>query len=217
MTPVGDLPHKRRHVEVSEPDTFGDAEFVTSLDPHTVSHRQALRGRATKSNAADNIHFTKNHALIFNFVDVFDIVTDGIGKIDSCTLKCGICRDGDGWSWGKATKGQGSMSNMIRHMRQKHPLIWENAERADLIALGKSISMEDTSIQLTDTHSNPPEFNIDEWYRLLTRWIVTGNHAFAEVENEEFQKLMVYMTPALEGHIVKSQAIRDRVLSKKFR
>jgi hypothetical protein len=54
---------------------------------------------------------------------------------------------------------------------------------------------------------------MDEYYRRLTRWIVTGNQPFTEVENEEFCELLVYLKPALQGHLVKSQAIRDRILS----
>lgn len=54
---------------------------------------------------------------------------------------------------------------------------------------------------------------MDEFYRRLTRWIVTGNQPFTEVENPEFIDLLSYVKPALQGHIVKSQAIENRVLS----
>lgn len=46
----------------------------------------------------------------------------------------------------------------------------------------------------------------------MTRWIVTGSQPFLEIENEEFQDMLLYLKPALQGHIVQSDAIRDRVL-----
>lgn len=47
----------------------------------------------------------------------------------------------------------------------------------------------------------------------MTRWIVTGSQPFTEIENEEFQDMLIYLKPALQGHLVQSDAIRDRVLS----
>ena len=52
---------------------------------------------------------------------------------------------------------------------------------------------------------------MDEFYRQLTQWIVTGNQPFTEVENPEFLELLGYLKPALEKNIVESQAIRERV------
>lgn len=54
---------------------------------------------------------------------------------------------------------------------------------------------------------------MDEFYRRLTKWIVTGNQPFTEVENEELRELFVYLKPALHKHLVQSDAIRDRIFS----
>lgn len=55
-------------------------------------------------------------------------------------------------------------------------------------------------------------FNIHEFYRLLTRWIVTGNQPFTEVENRQFRELLIYLRPALQDHLIRASAIRDRIL-----
>lgn len=113
---------------------------------HPLPHRQTLRGRAVDSNAADHYLFFKHRALVFNFVDVYNLVQDDLGRLKSCTLRCGICRKGEGWSWGPEAKGKGSTSNMIAHMRGKHSVIWDAALRADAAALGQT--------QAAPAHSN---------------------------------------------------------------
>jgi hypothetical protein len=117
------------------------------------AHRSLLRGRATLANAADSIHFSKNRSLVFQFVDIYDLVTDDIGKFVSCTLKCGICRKGGGWRWVRGGKAKGSTSNIIAHLHSKHSLIWQNAEHADWIALGKPLKDQKPNIQPEDLDS----------------------------------------------------------------
>ena len=124
----------------------GPTEPALSLDPElSYSHRKSLSSRASLSNAADNFHFSKRRALVFNFVDVFDIVEDSLGKLKSCTLRCGICRRGNGWRWIPGGKTKGSTSNMIGHMKDKHPLLWNNALRADMIAWGKELEEQSSN------------------------------------------------------------------------
>ncbi|QRV92757.1 AC9 transposase [Ceratobasidium sp. AG-Ba] len=175
------------------------------------AHRSLLRGRATLANAADSIHFSKNRSLVFQFVDIYDLVTDDIGKFVSCTLKCGICRKGGGWRWVKGGKAKGSTSNIIAHLQSKHSAIWQNAEHADWIAAGKPLKDQKPKMPSDNLDSNEAGFYIDEFYRRLTRWIVADNRPFTQVENEEFRDLLTYLKPALDGHLVKSKAIWDRV------
>lgn len=54
---------------------------------------------------------------------------------------------------------------------------------------------------------------MDEFYKRLTRWIVTSNQPFMEVENEEFRDMITYLRPALQGHLVRSTVIRDKLFS----
>ncbi|CAE6479261.1 unnamed protein product [Rhizoctonia solani] len=61
--------------------------------------------------------------------------------------------------------------------------------------------------------SDAVEDELDEFYKLLTSWIVTGNQPFTEVENRQFQAMIFYLRPALEGHFVKANAIRTRVVN----
>ncbi|QRV96184.1 hAT family dimerization protein [Ceratobasidium sp. AG-Ba] len=100
-------------------------------------------------------------------------------------------------------------------MRGKHPLIWSAASEADAKALGKALakraSEEDLSGKVRPSEQADTGFNIDEFYRLLCRWIVTSSQPFSEVENDEFQELLTYLRPALEGHILKAEAIRNRI------
>ncbi|QRV78693.1 hAT family dimerization protein [Ceratobasidium sp. AG-Ba] len=187
MASLEHLPNKRCHIEDADTNNepLKDNRAALNAESNAFAHRKALRGRAILSNAADNPLFSNHHALVFHFVDAFDIEKGG--------------------------KGKGSTSNMRTHMLNKHTLVWENAEKLDDIALGISHGAEKISTKTEEVQNTPP-FNIDEWYRLLTQWIVTGNHSFTEVENEEFQRLMVFMKPALEEHIVRSQAIRDQII-----
>ncbi|KAG8709763.1 hypothetical protein FRC08_018078, partial [Ceratobasidium sp. 394] len=154
-----------------------------------LPHRQTLRGRAADSNAADHTLFAKHRVLVFNF--------------------------GEGWSWGPEAKGKRSTSNMINHMRGKHSSIWNAAVQADAVASGRTQAepINEAAPSAADSLPGPSElaFNIDKFYRLLCRWIVTSHQPFSEVENQEFQELLTYLKPALEGHLRQSQAIRDRV------
>ncbi|EUC65939.1 hypothetical protein RSOL_503070 [Rhizoctonia solani AG-3 Rhs1AP] len=100
-------------------------------------------------------------------------------------------------------------------MRDKHTLIWNRAIAADKRLAGEDRiggkgPFED-AVTLTQKSEMP--FNIDEMYRRLTRWIVTAHNSFTPVENDEFIEFVTYLKPALEGHLVQSQAIRDRILS----
>ncbi|KAG8734285.1 hypothetical protein FRC12_018580 [Ceratobasidium sp. 428] len=208
-----------KHRRIDDPEILGPLTDDPTLvsDPVRV-RRQALPGRATISNAADSIYFSKNRALVYDFVDMYDVVLDELGKLQSCTLRCGICRKGVGWKWQRGGKSRGSTSNPILHMKTKHAPIWDNACYID--KLGPAGPTEqakteptasDEQSQATSNNSQAP-FNIDELYRRLTRWIVTGHQPFTEVENEEFQDVLTYLKPALEGHLLKSEAIRDRII-----
>ena len=74
-------PSKRRRI--------GDSELIVPPATHiprlesdsTYAHRQSLQGRAILSNAADSPHFFKNRALVFQFLDVFNVVQDDVGRL----------------------------------------------------------------------------------------------------------------------------------------
>lgn len=157
-----DYPSKR-----SRADSYGHdssdhdhTQIPPGAPEDSYSHRKTLPGRAAISNAADSIHFIKSRALVFHFVDIFDIVPDSLGKLESCILRCGICRKGNGWKWIKGGKGRGSTSNMIAHMRDKHGPIWQNALRADQAASGLIYAPETGSstsdVQPLVTSNNEP-------------------------------------------------------------
>lgn len=137
---ANESPSKRRRIDSS--DSTPTTSQALHLDSDsTYAHRQNLQGRATLSNAAESPYFSKNRALVFQFLDVFNTVQDDIGRLKSCTLRCGICRTG-GWRWIKAGKGKGSTSNMNLHMRDKHGLIWQAAIQADKLAWGLSSAQQ---------------------------------------------------------------------------
>jgi hypothetical protein len=133
------------------------------LDPElSYVHRKSLPGRASLSNAADSFHFSKRHALVFNFVDVYDIVEDDLGRLKSCMLRCGICRRGNGWNWIPGGKSKGSTSNMIGHMKEKHQHLWDNALCAKMKVWGKILEEKpgETSSPLTPApHADEPVCN----------------------------------------------------------
>ncbi|EUC63749.1 transposase, putative [Rhizoctonia solani AG-3 Rhs1AP] len=54
-------------------------------------------------------------------------------------------------------------------------------------------------------------FNIDVFYKKLTRWIVTGNQPFTEIENEELRDMIIYLHPALSDHLIRSAALKERL------
>ncbi|EUC59808.1 transmembrane protein, putative, partial [Rhizoctonia solani AG-3 Rhs1AP] len=102
-------------------------------------------------------------------------------------------------------------------MNEKHTLIWQNGCRIDQASRTDSrLAVNEASnaaeLQAVVQHGSK-DFNTDELYRCVTRWIVTGNQPFTEVENTKFQDILVYLKPALEGHLLQSQAIRDRIFA----
>jgi hypothetical protein len=152
-----ELPLKRPRTDSPEP-----APTAIPTSDSMYAHRRSLPSRATLSNAADNRHFAKSHALVYHFVDMYDIVEDELGGLKSCTLKCGICRRG-GWRWSQDGKSKGSTSNMNNHMKDKHGLIWRSANQADSVARGTAHGMDlDVSLpaSLTDTPVSRPRFSI---------------------------------------------------------
>ncbi|KAG8775380.1 hypothetical protein FRC12_001530 [Ceratobasidium sp. 428] len=90
---------------------------------------------------------------------------------------------------------------MLTHMRSRHTTIWNAALQADAVALGQTQVVPTSEATSNATNSSPvpsgPPFNIDEFYRRVSRWIVTGSQPFSEVENQEFQELLTYLKPAL--------------------
>jgi hypothetical protein len=154
---ASESPLKRRHVEDVEPSDSPAPAPNLAVDPELIhSHRATLHGRATLSNAADSIYFSNHRALVFHFVDVFDLVKDELGKLVSCTLKCGICRAGAGWRWVKGGKSKGSTTNMILHMKDKHGDIWQSALHTDWVASGKPLESQNASAQLQAAPENSP-------------------------------------------------------------
>ncbi|KAG9096297.1 hypothetical protein FRC07_010955 [Ceratobasidium sp. 392] len=106
---------------------------------------------------------------------------------------------------------------MIVHMRGRHSSIWNAALQADATASGQAESGQTDAIAESTAIAAPGDsetpFDVDEFYRLLSRWIATGNQPFTEVENQEFQELLTYLKPDLQGHLPTSQAIQDRISS----
>ena len=97
---------------------------------HLVSHCWKLEGWASVNNAADTCHFVKNKSLMFHFLSVSEVVEDDVGQLKSCTLHCGVCRQGK-WHWSRGGKAKGSTSNMNIHMQEKHDTLWQAANQAD--------------------------------------------------------------------------------------
>ena len=221
---------KHRRVQNTESDSVDAPNGAPApIPPPFIAHRWKLDGRATINNAADTQYFSKHTALVFQFLDVLDIVKDDVGLLKLCKLQCGICGRGN-WRWIKGGKGKGSTSNMVVHMKEKHSRIWNAARQLDELAWGTSQSSDSSSspgvlplvpapvstfIQVLHTCANPSiqTFNLEEFYKRLTRWIVTGNQPFAEIENEEFRDMLTYLRPAIQDHLVHSTAIKNRILT----
>ncbi|CAE6447425.1 unnamed protein product [Rhizoctonia solani] len=104
---------------------------------------------------------------------------------------------------------------MINHMRDKHALIWTCAIVAEKRLTGGSQAGEKglSDKAVTPSQKNEMLFNIDKLYHCLTRWIVTAHNSFTVVKNNKFIEFVTYLKPALEGHLVQSQAIQDCIFS----
>ncbi|CAE7143516.1 unnamed protein product [Rhizoctonia solani] len=87
---------------------------------------------------------------------------------------------------------------MKKHMKEKHSAIWTAADRFDKVMLGAQDNTE-------------ASFNIDEFYKKLARWIVTGNQPFTEIENKELRDMIIYLRPALGDHLIQSAALKERL------
>ncbi|KAG8697187.1 hypothetical protein FRC09_008023 [Ceratobasidium sp. 395] len=102
---------------------------------------------------------------------------------------------------------------MLTHMRSRHTTIWNAALQANAVALRQTQVVPTSEATSNATNSSPvpsgPPFNIDEFYWRVSRWIVTGSQPFSEVENQEFQELLTYLKPALDGHLLQAEAIQD--------
>ncbi|KDN33044.1 hypothetical protein RSAG8_13867, partial [Rhizoctonia solani AG-8 WAC10335] len=132
-----------KHPRLETVDSDAQSSIDTTESP--FPHRKTLKGRATLCNAADTRHFRNSRALIYTFVDIFDIGLDKLGWLASCTLRCGICQAAaPRWPWIKGSKSGGSTTNMNSHMDQKHTLIWQNACWIDKAARAGSTLVDET-------------------------------------------------------------------------
>ncbi|CAE6431808.1 unnamed protein product [Rhizoctonia solani] len=96
-------------------------------------------------------------------------------------------------------------------MKERHSVVWATADRFDKIMLGVQ---DNDEVEKEPTEAGSvavPSFNIDEFYKRLTRWIVTGNQPFTEIENEELRDIIVYLRPALSDHLIRSAALKERL------
>ncbi|KAH7332859.1 hypothetical protein B0J17DRAFT_677854 [Rhizoctonia solani] len=198
---VSDIDGRRTEDSTPEsgaPDTNAATLFSPSLTTRYVpppgspfAHRWSFEGRARINNAAETPHFCKHRALVYHFLDMYNVDADGDGDLKSCTLRCGVCEKGT-WRWKKNGKSKGSTTNMNYHMSEKHHSIWQAGVQSDRAAW--SVPPVTKPVPTTS-----PTFDIDEFHTRLTRWF-----------NEEFRDLLLYLSPELDGRLISSNGIRER-------
>lgn len=181
-----------------------------------------LEKRAGKNNCADSGLF--GDALIWNFVsyDEDGFTKDELGALKRCTQRCGICGKGR-WTYVKDSTG-GSTTNARNHMIKNHGAIWDAALRAENRAMGRpegDPAQPSVADLMTSVSHGPPKldslskreqsFSMEVAYEKLIKWMVISNQPFSEIENDEFLDLITYLRPAIEGKVVKADAIKNRI------
>lgn len=133
---------------------------------------------------------------------------DELGKLEKCTLRCGICKKA---SWVVTKKSAGGTGNYIDHMTGRHGGVWAKAKRAEAVALGMAVdgSHQDISTMLVAS----PSFDFDVFYEKIGRWFVLSNQPFSEIESDELRDLLTYLKPALRGKIVGRTTLRDKIVN----
>ncbi|QRV85288.1 hAT family dimerization protein [Ceratobasidium sp. AG-Ba] len=186
---------KRLHIETS-PSPDG-----------SYTHRWSIPNRASLNNAADTPYFLSSRSLAYHFVNLIDPVETSPGELASCILRCGVCRR-NRRTWRKSNDS--STSNIVYHMSNRHPLIWEAAKRADEAALGTRSESVPSEQGNKDIQSRlDSEFDPDAFDHLVARWIVASKETFANsIENEEFRELIDLLRP---GHKLRIDSIKERV------
>ncbi|CAE6507973.1 unnamed protein product [Rhizoctonia solani] len=185
-------------------------------DPR-FAHRWRLEGRARLNNAADTRYFFNRKALVYHFLDVYNPEEDSNGSLESCTFRCGICGRGN-WKWRKNGRSRGSTSNMNGHMKEKHPNIWQpgvQSDKAARIALLAAESQSTVPVKPLHPVSSSKPFDIEVFNEKLTRWFVKRNKPAAEMENEAFRELLLFLKPTLEGQLLDSTGMGKRVEAMK--
>ncbi|CUA76039.1 Zinc finger BED domain-containing protein DAYSLEEPER [Rhizoctonia solani] len=209
-----------KRLRLDDSDDSSDDELATYPPPNvspwrrnpSYAHREHLVQRATKNNVADTPHFAKHTALVYQFLDMAEAIEDNAHVLLSCTFHCGICGRGE-WHWVKGGKSRGSTTNMNRHMKDWHNTVWTAAKHADGLARTR-INDQPPLVKAEGsvlTSSEVGETYVDIFYKKLTRWIVMRNHAFTEIENDEFRDLISFLQPALSDHFVQANALRNRI------
>ncbi|KAG8921767.1 hypothetical protein FRC01_014904 [Tulasnella sp. 417] len=165
------------------------APIRSSNKPHIPDFRLNLKGRAKENNAADSAHFKNNKALVFNFLCIEDAKEDD-------------------WTFQKTGKGSGSTGNMNTHMETKHGGIWAEAKREQKRSLGITLD-EDGQPSIASMLSS--SFNLDTLHEKIVRWITISNQPFTEIESEELLEIFSYLRSAVEGRIIKADALKNRI------
>lgn len=117
-------------------------------------YRLAIDGRATTNCAAESPLFKRKLALCYAFLEVHEAELDELGKLEKCTLRCGICKKA---SWVVTKKSAGGTGNYIDHMTGRHGGVWAKAKRAEAVALGMAVdgSHQDISTMLVASPVRP--------------------------------------------------------------
>ncbi|KIO17779.1 hypothetical protein M407DRAFT_32551 [Tulasnella calospora MUT 4182] len=104
-----------------------------SMSTARSNYRLEIDGRATINCAAESPLFKCKLALCYAFLEVHDSEQDEVGKLERCTLRCGIWKKA---SWVVTKKSAGGTGNFIDHMANRHGGVWVKAKRAEAVALG---------------------------------------------------------------------------------
>lgn len=168
---------------------------------------------------------------MFNFLELEDPKEDEVGKLVSCTLRCCLCPNPKRWGYTKSGKGAGSTGNMNAHMESKHGAIWAEAKCAEKLAAGVAlddneqpsiasmfssvsahhIHLAGTSVlRLHQVHITQ-SFNLDTLHEKIVKWITISNQPFSEIESEELLDIFSYLRSAVEGRIIKADALKNRI------
>ncbi|EUC55177.1 HAT family dimerization protein [Rhizoctonia solani AG-3 Rhs1AP] len=217
-----EAPPSLKRLRIDDPNDTLRPETAESgyPPPHTsnwqqdskYAHCAHLIGRATKRNVADTPHFSKNTALVYQFLDMSEVVEDDAGILLSCNFHCGICGQGV-WHWVKAGKSRGSTTDMNRHMQDRHNAAWVAAEQVDLLARSRANNQGfQAGVEISALEPREVgETFMDIFYKKLVQWIVMRNHPFTEIEDEDFQDLLLHLKPALGDHFIQADALRNRI------
>ncbi|KAG8681542.1 hypothetical protein FRC11_000994 [Ceratobasidium sp. 423] len=137
-----EAPPSLKRLRIDDPADSSDDDTTNYPAPDTspwqkslkYAHRENLFGCTTNNNVADTSYFSKHMALVYQFLDIAEVIEDNAQVLHSCTFHCGVCGQGE-WHWVKGGKSQGLTTNMNQHMTDWRNIIWTAAKKANDLAL----------------------------------------------------------------------------------